>query len=290
MPLQPFGLCHLSRVLSAVQSLRFGLPVINMLHEELNLVVPKPVARKICRIVALQQDIRLTDICYVYPGALKHALQGLNVSVRQGESVGFIGSSGAGKSTLVDILLGLLTPDTGEVSVGGIDIQDNLRGWQDHIGYVPQNIYLTDDTLRRNVAFGLPSEQIDENAVWRAIRAAQLDEFVKGLPQGLATMVGERGVRLSGGQCQRICIARALYHDPGVLVLDEATSALDTNTEFEVMQAVRSLHGSKTIVIVAHRLSTVEHCDRLYRLEHGRVTAEGVPAEMLSTKKSALSV
>ena len=190
--------------------------------------------------------------------------------------VGFIGTSGAGKSTLVDILLGLLTPDTGEVRVDGKDIQANLRNWQDQIGYVPQSIFLTDDTLRRNVAFGLADEQIDDAAVQRAIRAAQLEEFVAGLPDGLETLVGERGIRLSGGQRQRIGIARALYHDPAVLVLDEATSALDTDTELGVMQAVTALQGNKTILIVAHRLSTVEHCDRLYRLEQGMVVAEKV--------------
>lgn len=274
-----------SRILGAVQALRFGLPVINTLHEELKFVALKSVAQSPCGIVTLQQGIRLADISYTYPRAPKPAVHSLNITIQKGESVGFIGPSGAGKSTLVDILLGLLTPDAGKISVDSIDIQANLRSWQDHIGYVPQNIYLTDDTLRRNVAFGIPIEQIDENAVWRAIRAAQLDEFVKGLPQGLETVVGERGVRLSGGQRQRIGIARALYHDPEVLVLDEATSSLDTDTENEVMQAVRSLHGSKTIVIVAHRLSTVEHCDRLYRLEQGRVVAEGVPAEMLSTRQ-----
>ena len=172
----------------------------------------------------------------------------------------------------MDILLGLFTPDTGEVRVDGKDIQANLRNWQDQIGYVPQTIYLTDDTLRRNVAFGLPNEQIDDAAVQRAIQAAQLKDFVASLPDGLETIVGERGIRLSGGQRQRIGIARALYHDPAVLVLDEATSSLDTATERGVMQAVTALQGSKTILIVAHRLSTVEHCDRLYRLEQGKMT------------------
>lgn len=275
----------MSRILGAVQSLRFGLPVINTLHEELNLVTPKTVEKvQSNNIAVLQKAVRLVDIGYTYPGASKPALQGLNVSIQQGETIGFIGSSGAGKSTLVDILLGLLTPDSGVVSVDSIDIRKNPRNWQDQIGYVPQNIFLTDDTLCSNIAFGLPPEQVNENAVWRAIQAAQLEDFVRGLPQGLETMVGERGVRLSGGQRQRIGIARSLYYDPEVLVLDEATSSLDVDTENEVMQAVRSLHGSKTIIIVAHRLSTVEYCDRLYRLEQGRVVEEGVPAEMLLPK------
>ena len=164
-----------------------------------------------------------------------------------------------------------------------------MRQWQDQIGYVPQSIYLTDDTLRRNVAFGLPNEQIDDLAVQRAIKAAQLEEFVSTLPEGLETVVGERGVRLSGGQRQRIGVARALYHDPAVLVLDEATSALDGATERGVMEAVTALQGSKTVIVVAHRLSTVEHCDRLFRLERGSVIETGSPTDLLGTNKVASS-
>jgi ABC-type multidrug transport system fused ATPase/permease subunit len=206
------------------------------------------------------------------------ALDDLSLRIQKGESIGFIGPSGSGKSTLVDVVLGLLTPSPGQVLVDGDDIQKNLRAWQDQIGYVPQSIYLTDDTLRRNVAFGLPDGEIDDAAVKRAIRAAQLEDFVAGLPKDLETIVGERGVRLSGGQRQRIGIARALYHDPVVLVLDEATSALDTATERGVMEAVTALRGNKTILIVAHRLSTVANCDRLYRLEQGKIVAETAPS------------
>jgi ABC-type multidrug transport system fused ATPase/permease subunit len=185
---------------------------------------------------------------------------------------------------LVDVVLGLLAPGDGRVLVDGVDIQTNLRGWQDQIGYVPQSIFLTDDTLRRNVAFGIPSDEIDDAAVRRAIRAARLDEFIDSLPGGLETRVGERGVQLSGGQRQRVGIARALYHEPSVLVLDEATSALDTATEQGVMEAVRALQGEKTLLIVAHRLSTVAQCDRLYRLECGRVVAEGALEQVTSAQ------
>ena len=273
-----------NRILGAMQSLRYGLPAIDTLHTEINLATPVLTSAH-SPVMPFRVDLVLNQVTYAYPGAAKPALKSISLAIQRGESVGFIGASGAGKSTLVDILLGLLTPDTGEVRVDGRDIQSNLRNWQDQIGYVPQSIFLTDDTLRRNVAFGLPSEQIDDAAVQRAIQAAQLEEFVAGLPGGLETFVGERGIRLSGGQRQRIGIARALYHDPAVLVLDEATSSLDTATEHGVMQAVTALRGSKTILIVAHRVSTVESCDRLYRLEQGAVVAEGSPLELLAANK-----
>lgn len=277
-----------NRMLSAVQSLRYSLPVIDTLHTELNLTTPE-VADFCIAVTPFYVELELRQITYTYPSAAEPALKDISLTIQRGESVGFIGASGAGKSTLVDILLGLFTPDTGEVQVDGKDIQENLRNWQDQIGYVPQSIFLTDDTLRRNVAFGLAQDQIDDAAVQRAIRAAHLDEFVASLPDGLDTLVGERGIRLSGGQRQRIGIARALYHDPAVLVLDEATSSLDTATESSVMQAVTALQGNKTIIIVAHRLSTVEHCARLYRLEGGRVVAEGTSVEILAAKKTASS-
>ena len=260
-----------SRILNAVQALRYGLPMIDTLYTELNLGIPE-VADASYLSAPFDVAIELRRVTYTYPGAAEPALKDTSLVITRGELVGFVGVSWAGKSTLVDILLGLLTPDEGEVRVDGKNIQENLRNWQDQIGYVPQSIYLTDDTLRRNVAFGLPDEHIDDFAVQRAIQAAQLTNFVASLPNGLATIVGERGVRLSGGQRQRIGIARALYHDPAVLLLDEATSSLDTVTEHDVMQAVTALHGSKTILIVAHRLSTIEHCDQVYQMKQGELT------------------
>jgi ABC-type multidrug transport system fused ATPase/permease subunit len=274
-----------NRVLGAFQALRYALPVIRLLHAELALGSPVTRSTATARSV-FEREIRLSDVAYTYPDAAGPALKGLTITIRNGETVGLVGPSGSGKSTLVDVILGLLTADIGRVSVDGEDIQRNLRVWQNQIGYVPQTIYLTDDTLRRNVAFGLADNQIDDAAVERALSNAQLDEFVASLADGVNTVVGERGVRLSGGQRQRIGIARALYHDPAVLVLDEATSALDTATERGVMQAVTALHGRKTIIVVAHRLSTVEHCDRLYRLEQGRVVAEGRPAEIFASQSA----
>ena len=266
-----------SRVITALQSLRYGLPVINTIHAELKLDAPEATRRR-SPFTPLREVLELKNVSYAYPGDTEPVLNDISLTIRRGESVGFIGASGAGKSTLIDILLGLLTPDKGEVRVDGEDIQQALRAWQDLIGYVPQSIFLTDDTLRRNVAFGLVDEQIDDAAVQRAIKAAQLEGFVSGLPDGMETLVGERGVRLSGGQRQRIGISRALYHDPAVLVLDEATSALDVATEQGVMQAVNALRGSKTIIVVAHRFSTVRQCNRLYRLEQGWIVEECTPA------------
>jgi ABC-type multidrug transport system fused ATPase/permease subunit len=269
-----------NRVLTSIQTLRYLGPTVDVLHAEFALVVPEPAEARHA-IQPAPAKLTLDAVHYSYPGATGKALSGVSLSIERGHSVGLIGASGAGKSTLVDILLGLLTPDSGTVQLDGAVIQKRLRDWQDQIGYVPQTIFLTDDTLRRNVAFGLPNGRIDDAAVRRAISASQLDSLVASLPDGLDTVVGERGIRLSGGQRQRIGIARALYHDPAVLVLDEATSSLDTATEREVMQAVRALRRGKMIIIVAHRLSTVADCDNLYRLEGGRVVAEGSPSTLV---------
>ena len=275
-----------NRVLMAIQGVRFFLPVINTLDSELCLLDMAPVEQR-GQSLSFNDMLTLNNIRFSYPSAADvSVLQGIDLRIPCGASVGFVGGSGAGKSTLVDIILGLLTPDSGSVKIDGIDIQTNIRGWQDQIGYVPQSIFLTDDTLRRNVAFGLSEEQIDDEAVWGAIRAAQLEQFVNELSQGLDTHVGERGVRLSAGQRQRIGIARALYHDPQVLVLDEASSSLDIATERSFMDSVRALKGDKTIIIVAHRLSTVEHCDCLFRIERGRVVQEGDSSEVLGKEVS----
>lgn len=266
-----------TRVLGAIQSARYRLPVVDTVYSELHMLDATPAPQRDPRIL-LDDVLMLDQVSFRYPSAEAMALIGVSLSISRGISVGIIGESGSGKSTLVDILLGLLAPISGTVTVDGINIQTHLRSWQAQIGYVPQAIFLTDDTLRRNVAFGLANTQIDEVAVWRAIEAAQLEEFVRSLPLGLDSLVGERGTRLSGGQRQRIGIARALYHNPSVLVLDEATSALDDDTERGVMNAVRALQGDKTIIIVAHRLSTIAHCTRFFRLSGGRLV-EGSEAE-----------
>jgi ABC-type multidrug transport system fused ATPase/permease subunit len=244
------------------------------LFDELKLSIPSSVEQGDA-ILSFQHEIHLGNLRYTYPGTQVPAIKDVSIVIPKGATIGFVGSSGSGKSTLIDVILGLHLPVCGEVKVDGQDIQKNMRSWQDQIGYVPQSIYLTDDTLKNNIAFGISSEKIDDTAVKRAIVAAQLEEFVNDLTEGLDTIVGERGVRLSGGQRQRIGIARALYHNPSVLVLDEATSALDTETESGVMRAVSALNGSKTILIVAHRLSTLQECDVIYRLENGLIDSSG---------------
>ena len=275
----------INRLLMATQTLIFNRSIIASVYRDF--LLDSPEVNSAQRVEPFAKQLELKDVSFKYPTAASPSLQEVSLVVKRGEAVGFVGPSGAGKSTLVDVILGLFAPTSGVVSVDGSDVHQNLRNWQNQIGYVPQAIYLTDDTLRRNVAFGLNDENIDDDLVREAIRLAQLQEFVSTLPDGLETVVGERGVRLSGGQRQRIGIARALYHKPSVLVLDEATSSLDTPTEHGVMQAVQALQGSKTVIIVAHRLSTVEYCDRLYRIEDSRITEEGTFAEVVqrSTKK-----
>ena len=219
----------------------------------------------------LKQAIELRDITYAYPNTDKLIFDHAELTIDIGSAVGIVGVSGAGKSTIVDVLLGLLEVRSGTIYADGVDVKTCYRSFLKNIGYIPQMIFMLDDTIRRNVAFGVQDECIDERKVWEALREAQLDEFVKSLPDGLDTGIGERGIRLSGGQRQRIGIARALYYDPEVLILDEATSALDNDTEAAIMAAINRLHGRKTLVIIAHRLQTIEKCDVVYRVEDGKI-------------------
>ena len=221
---------------------------------------------------SFEHGITAKHITYAYPNTDTNVLEDANCIIPKGKTVAFIGSSGAGKTTMADIILGLLAPQRGKILVDNIDVFKNLTMWHHQIGYIPQVIYLSDDTIRNNIAFGIHEDQIDEEAVRTALKKAQLAEFVDTLPDGLDTIVGDRGVRLSGGQRQRIGIARALYHDPEILVLDEATSALDNETETAVMEAIESLQGSKTMIIIAHRLTTIQNADIIYEVGDGKVT------------------
>lgn len=219
----------------------------------------------------LKERIKVQQLSYHYPDSEVNVIEKANFVIPKGKTIAFIGSSGAGKTTMVDILLGLLKPQYGKIFADDMDIDKNMSTWQKEIGYIPQVIYLSDDTIRNNIAFGVPADQIDEEAVMEALKKAQLYEFVENLPEGLETYVGDRGVRLSGGQRQRIGIARALYHDPEILVLDEATSALDNETEAAVMESIENLHGTKTMIIIAHRLSTIRNVDTIYEVTGGQV-------------------
>ena len=213
-----------------------------------------------------KEKIVIDNIDWKYDSSKELVLNHLSLTIYKGEAVAFIGSSGAGKTTLADVILGLLKPSRGNVYMDGIDIFAIPKAWSKIIGYVPQSVFLIDDTIRANVTFGLSPDEINEDAVWNALEKAQIKEYVMKLPEGLNTMVGERGIRFSGGQKQRIAIARALYHDPEVLVLDEATSALDGKTENALMEAIDHLHGTKTLIIIAHRLSTIQNCDKIYEI------------------------
>ena len=222
----------------------------------------------------VRKEIVLQDITYRYPNSQSLIFDHADMMIPVGKSVGIVGTSGAGKTTIVDILLGLLQLETGSILADGVEVREHYASWLKNIGYIPQTIFMIDSTIRRNVAFGYADEDIDDDKVWEALREAQLDEFVKGLPEGLDTSIGERGIRISGGQRQRIGIARALFEDPEVLVLDEATSALDNETEAAIMDSINRLHGRKTLIIIAHRLQTIEKCDMVYRVEDGKAQRE----------------
>lgn len=218
----------------------------------------------------LTKLIQMNQVSFKYPESDKWILKNADIEIKKNSSVAFVGASGAGKTTAADLILGLLEPTEGRILVDGTDIRTNMAAWHEKIGYIPQTIYLMDDTIRANIAFGIDEADINEAGIYNAIKEAQLDEFIAQLPDGIETKIGDRGVKLSGGQRQRIGIARALYRNPEVLVLDEATSALDNDTEKEVMEAIDSLHGTRTLIVIAHRLSTIQNCDEIYEVGNGK--------------------
>lgn len=222
----------------------------------------------------LHREISLENISYKYPNTDVYILKEANLKIPVGKSVGIVGTSGAGKTTIVDVMLGLLAPAEGRILADGVEVRAHYKEWLKNIGYIPQTIFMLDSTIRKNVAFGVPDDEIEEERVWAALKEAQLDTYIRSLPDGLDTSIGERGIRLSGGQRQRIGIARALYEDPEVMVLDEATSALDGETEAAIMESINRLHGKKTLVIIAHRLTTIEKCDLVYRVGEQKAVRE----------------
>ena len=258
--------------------LRYGKAVIDNIYKDMHPNdVCLPLSDQQSTPLKAHHTIALRHLSYTYPGTAKAALIDLNFEIPVGSSLGLVGSTGAGKTTLIDVLLGLLEPTQGEIAVDGVTVtQERLRAWQQNLGYVPQEIFLTDSSIAENIALGILPEQIDQHQVEHCARLAQVHDFVmQDLPEQYATLVGERGVRLSGGQRQRIGIARALYHNPEILVFDEATSALDTITEQAVMEAIDALAHQKTIILIAHRLSTVQNCDQIILLDQGKIQATG---------------
>lgn len=275
----------LQQIFSSLADMRFNAPALEALHRDLARATLAPINATVPH-VAFKRTLELSHVTFAYEGVDHPAVADISLRVERNQSIALIGATGSGKTTTVDIVLGLLSPQSGELLVDGVPIRGDLvAGWQRRIGYVPQHIYLSDDTLRHNVALGIPEHEIDDAAVAAALRIAALDEFVRDLPKGVGTVVGERGVRLSGGQRQRIGIARALYHDPDVLVLDEATSALDGITEAEVVEAIRNLSSLKTMIVIAHRLATVRNCGTVYLFDAGRIIASGSYDHLYATNE-----
>ena len=263
----------LSSFMGAYSLLHHKRAALDTIHADLErLETPPGTPAEIANRPVFQTELALEDVHYRYPGSEREVLRGVDLVIRRGEAIGFVGKTGAGKSTLIDLILGLLQPTAGRILLDGKELQANLAAWQRRIGYVPQMLSLIDGSIRENIALGIDPQEIDEAAMQRAVEQSQLLELVQQLPHGLDTAIGERGIRLSGGQRQRIAIARALYHDPEVIVLDEGTSALDDDTEAEVIRAVETLKGTKTVLMIAHRLSTLRNCDHVLEVQNGIAT------------------
>ena len=265
-------------------NIRYSGAEVDLLHRDLDALmgeVPESAPGSTEEKAIFRRELRLEGVAYTYEEKGAPVLMGVDLIIKAGESVGIAGVTGSGKSTLLDLILGLLDPTEGRITVDGLDIHLCLKSWRNLIGYVPQQIYLMDDTLRRNIAFGVPDEAIDEARVWESVRMAQLEHFLGLLPQGLDSWLGERGVKISGGEKQRVAIARALYRRPELVIFDEATSALDRYTEKVLTEALNALHGEITMIVVAHRLSTLRHCDQVVFIHEGRIEAIGPLAELM---------
>ena len=268
-----------NRISGALNKISYGEPMLDKVIENMRILEEEPSQasaeeRNGPAVPKLRHTLDFEHITYHYPNAEESVLSDASMVIRRGESVGIVGPSGAGKTTSVDIILGLLSPQGGRILVDGVDTKNDLSAWLSQIGYIPQMIFMLDDTIRANVAFGVSEREVDDEQVWHTLREAALEEFVRSLPEGLDTQIGERGVRLSGGQRPRIGIARALYQDPGVLIFDEATSALDSETESAIMESIHGLRGTKTMIIIAHRITTIDACDHIFRVEHGKIKQE----------------
>jgi ATP-binding cassette, subfamily B, bacterial PglK len=270
----------LQKIVGGLNNIRFSGPALDNVHDDVRLVEEVELPDADHADLTFDDALALEHVSFVYPQTEHPAIADVDVTIRPGEVVGICGPTGGGKTTLTDLIAGILPPTSGRVTVDGTDIQDAVPAWFGKLGVVPQMVFLTDDTLARNIALGVPDERIDEEALWEAVRLAQLEDFVSSLPDGLQSDVGERGVRVSGGQRQRVAIARALYRRPEVLIFDEGTSALDSATEAVLMSSLERLRGAHTILLVAHRLSTVKGCDKILYLDQGRVAGIGTFDEL----------
>ena len=260
-----------NKILNSLQTIKYTIPSVENLYLEMNSIIFLQKEAKAKINITFDNELSIQNLTFNYPKTTLATLKSISLKIKKGETIGIIGESGSGKSTLIDLILGLLPLKNGKVFTDENNIEDNLISWRNKIGYVPQTIFLTDSTIKRNIAFGIDSNSIDDELIKNSIVASQLLDFVETLEKGVDTEIGERGVRISGGQRQRIGIARALYHNPPILILDEATSALDLETETEVMKAIYNLHGSKTIIIVTHRISTLDKCDTIYKIKDGEI-------------------
>jgi ABC-type multidrug transport system fused ATPase/permease subunit len=276
-----------NRIMISISGLRYSSSVISNIEQQLNEAKLIPIHTinedEVKNSLSFSQSIDIQNISHSYDSSKAISLNDISISIKKGESIGIMGKSGAGKSTLVDVMLGLLAPTSGTITLDGTSIYDNLNSWQQIVGYVPQDVFLLDDSILKNIAFGIHEDNLDFERLNEVIKEVQLDDFICELSEGLNTELGERGLRLSGGQKQRIGIARALYHKSSVLVFDEATSALDTETETEIMSEISNLKGNQTIIIIAHRLSTLKHCNRIVELSKGSIvnTFQGIEIEKL---------
>ena len=279
-----------SRILSSFQNLKYIEPSIKLLLQEFDsknnsYVKKNNLLKENNKPLKFQNEINLKNVSFSYPIRKEFSLSKISMNIKKGEFVGVIGKTGSGKSTLINLLIGLLKPTEGKVEVDEFNINESLKEWYKKIGYVPQSVYLIDDTIRKNIAFGLLEENIDNNLVKQAVEKANLNEFLNSLPNGLETIVGEKGINISGGQQQRIGIARALYRDPEILILDEATSSLDQLTEKKIIESIELLKGKKTLIVITHRLYTVESCDKIFFIDKGQITKHGHPKEILNKIK-----
>ena len=266
-----------NQIVSGISHIRFGRPIVALLYKDLknldqnNLNYEKNTKNE----TPLFESIELKDISFSYPSRDFKVINNLSIKIKKGDSVGIIGPSGSGKTTLLDILLGLIKVNSGEILLNGKDLDKNLHEWKSHVAYIPQNIFIIDDTVTRNIALGVPDHLVDSTKLKNSINQSKLSELIKQMPEGLNTLLGEAGIQLSGGQRQRVALARAFYHNRDILVMDEATSALDNETEAEIVNEIKSLKGDKTLIVIAHRLSTIKYCDYIYRVEEGKIVEQG---------------